>query len=118
MFITELHQVLCGHSGSHSSRASQIQHHRGRSQGLRDEGFFDLLDLLLGGHKRKVHGIDVIDEEGSSCCGGATLGSISKLSLAIFSSVFSIFAKLAFSFALLSFLAFSFGCVGFLGLIL
>ena len=28
--IAELHQVLRSHPGSHRSRASQIQHHRGR----------------------------------------------------------------------------------------
>ena len=49
VLVAELHRVLRGHSRCHSLSASQIQHHRGWSQRLRDEGF-----IVFGGHERKL----------------------------------------------------------------
>ena len=117
VLIAELHQVLRGHSGCHSPRATKIQHHRGWRQGLRDEGL-----VILRGHKGKVVEVQVVGVEGSGGRnGGAALGRICKIGCSILGASFSIFsitlAILAFSFALLSFLSFALGRIGLLGIV-
>ena len=75
LFWSQNFIMSCAATRCHYPRASQIQNHRGRSQGLRDEGF-----VVFGGHERKVVEVRVVNEEG--CCGSsrsAALGSIGKL---------------------------------------